>query len=233
MMLIPKSICVALVSVVLTGLAGCEGLEGARIRDQNSPTVSVRATFRPEVLSRGRSEGGIEVGYERYRANDTQQLGAGQHVDVGTQHISGPDSLHNQVTVQQGHLAYAQRISFGSHFRLEPRLGVSRMGTDLTVEPTVSTQRAQSQRWGTRFFYGITPSWRFNDVLALEARVTGSNGGAMRTYAFDAGLLVSPVPGASLRLGYSERRHTGYVPDSLSELDIRVRGPSASLVFDF
>jgi len=185
------------------------------------------------VLKHARGEGGIEVGYEAYRGEDTQTLAAGQSVNLGSRQIDGPDTLHNEVKVQQLHLAYAHRFSFGSHFKLEPRLGVARQGMEFNIEPSISLDRPTSRRFTTRFFYGVTPSWRFNDWLALEARVTGSNGGALRSYGFDAGVLLSPVRSVSLRLGYSDRRLSGYVPHSLSEIDVRTRGPSAALVFDF
>jgi hypothetical protein len=226
-----KNLC--LFGALLLTLAGCEGLQGARIRDQNSPSVAVRASMRPEALASGRREGGFEVGYERYRGEDTQGLASGEFIDVGNTSVSGPDTLRNKVTVQQLHLAYTQRITLGSHFQLEPMIGVSRLGLDFSVEPTVSTRRPATEQWGTKFWYGITPRWRFNDMWSMEVRATGSVGQAVRSYSFDGGVVFHPLPQVGLRLGYSERRHSARRFDSLSELDIRVRGPAAAVVFDF
>lgn len=233
-----RSASVVLGATALAGLVGCQGLEGARVRDNSSPAVAVRATFRPDALMRGDgSRGGIEVGYDRYRGKDTQTLNAGQNVDLNDLRVDGPDSLNNEVTVQLLHMAYTHRARWGSNFEFEPMLGGGRQGLRFKIDPTNSALRPEISRYMPVFVYGLTPRWRFNDTLALEGRVSGtvggSNGNLVRTYSFDAGLLVSPAPNVALRIGYSDRRLSAELTDSLSEVDVHVRGPAAALVFEF
>ena len=225
----------AAVAMLFGGLlSGCGGLEGARIRDNSSPAAAVRATFRPAAWARAEdSQRGIEIGYERFQGQSSQSLSSVQHIDLGNASVYGPDTLNNKVTLQSAHLAFTHRLGMGPHFELEPMIGIARTGLDFMVEPAVSAARPATQHFDTNFYFGITPRWRFNDVLALEGRVAGGVGVWMRYYSFDAGLLVNPVPNVALRLGYSERRHSAQLDDSLSEIDIRVRGPAVALVFDF
>jgi hypothetical protein len=219
-----------------TLLAGCSDLQNVRIRDHDSPAASVRVTVRPDFLARNASsQGGIELAYDRYRARDTQDLLAGQSVTVGSglQTVQGPDTLRNEATVEEGHVAYTHRFSHGAHFQVEPLLGVSRLRMKVGVEPAVSAQRLRVDHGSTHFFYGVTPRWRFNELVAVELRLQGSHGDEVRGYSTDLGVLLNPVPQVGLRIGYSERRHYGTLNDSLSDMDIRVRGPSATLLLDF
>jgi len=53
--------------------------------------------------------------------------------------------------------------------------------------------------------------------------------------SYEAAVVLSPVPNASLRLGYSERHYDtdGNIPGWYSEVNLRARGPMATLQFDF
>jgi hypothetical protein len=82
----------------------------------------------------------------------------------------------------------------------------------------------------------LTPRWRFNDWLAVEFRFSAFNASAWAAgQSYEAAVVLSPVPQMSMRLGYSERKHdvTAFVPDWYSEVNIRARGPLATLQFDF
>ena len=215
-------------------LAGCSGYQGVQVRDHDSPALALRATVRPQAWGHGqRSEGGIEFGYERYRGTSTQPIAAGTFVDVGAQTISGPDSLRNEATVQQVHVAYTHRFHFGPNFQLEPMGGLADLNLALKVKPTTAPVQPSDESRYTALIYGITPRWRFNDKVAVEARITGVSGGLVHGNSVDASLLLSPTPNVTLRVGYSDRSRYAVQRNSFSDLDIHVQGPSASLAFDF
>lgn len=214
-------------------LAGCSAYQGVQVRDDDSPALALRATVRPQAWHGQRSEGGIEFGYERYRGTSTQAIAAGTFVDVGGQSISGPDSLRNQATVQQLHVAYSHRFHFGPNFQLEPMGGLADVNLALKVKPTTAAVQPSDESRRTALIWGVTPRWRFNDKVAIEARILGLAGALVDGNSVDASLLLSPTPNVTLRVGYSDRSRYAYLPNSLSRLDIHVRGPSASLAFDF
>jgi len=216
-------------------LSGCAQNQPLSVHDDNSTAASVRATVRPDSWSRrgGRSEGGIEFGYERFNGAHTQALSTGSSVSIGGQTVNGPDTLQNSATVKMAHIAYTHRFSFGSHFQIEPLIGAARVRLNLNVKPA-STGASLHDDFGETFFlFGAMPRWRFNNWLAMEARFTMARVGATRYNNSSLGLLWNPVPSAALSVGYSERNYwqSGYA--WTSDYDIKAKGPSASLVFSF
>ena len=218
-------------------LIGCAVAEHVRVKDHNSPTASVRVTMRPEALARNpESLRGFQLGYERYRAKGTQELQAGQNVyfvPTGPS-VTGPDTLHNEATVEQTHLAYTHTFLFGPKFELEPMLGAVYLRFDTTVEPMMAASRPSLRYSGTQFYGGIVPRWRFNDFVALELRVAATaKRSDINVGGTDFGVVLRPDRRVGVWLGYSWRSGGGNLDGVSSMIDLRARGPAASLVFDF
>ncbi len=219
-------------------LAGCGAFPDAvRVNDQDSAVASVRLTVRPEAWARNaESLRGLQVGYERYRAQSTQELLAGQEIRMNPSDtpLPGPDSLRNEVTVAHAYLGYSHTFLFGRHLEMEPVFGVAHLRFDAKVQPTVSLLRPSTHYSKAVAFGGFTPRWRFNDLMALELRLTWSGRSLdIATRNADLGLVLRPEKHVGLRLGYSWREG-GWGTDFLSsEVSVRARGPSASLLFDF
>jgi hypothetical protein len=178
-------------------LVGCGVGPLLTVADNNSPSVAVRATFRPQNLSRtpGRSDGGFELGYERFEAHSTQTLEASLPAVVNGQIINPPDTLHNSATVQTAHIAYSHRFSMGSQFQLEPFVGLSALSTEFRVQPSSPAPAATARYNHSAVLVGVTPRWRFNDQWAVEARVA-----AVRFDAIDS-LTSLDLPGLFIALG--------------------------------
>lgn len=230
------------VAVLGAVLAGC-GTNPQRLtlRDSSSRDADVLVTVRPEVWSR-RSGGparGFEAGFQQYRAEGTQDLAAGETLNVRASTITGPDTLLQRAKVVTWHFGFTDRFHFGPAFEFD--LGVGGMKADMDYE-----LRPQSGVVGTQPFarsytlpYGaITPRYRFGSFVALEARLLAAgltDDAEHRRY--DAALVLSPVPQVSLRLGYSHRRTRiiVYSDPVFTSLDVTVRGrgPTASLRIDF
>ena len=214
-------------------LSGCGALS-VPVTDNESPTVSVRAVVRPQPgAGSERTGAGVEFGYEQYRAKDTRTLATGEVYSLGGVDVTGPDTLRQQATVSRAHVAWAHLIRFGPYFELEPFLGVARVNFRFKAEPVTSLLRPTINTSLTGVIGGVTPRWRFNEWLALELRITATNGSGMESFSTDAGLLLSPVPNLSLRLGYSEREQTFHDDFSFRKIEVNARGPSAQLQLQF
>ena len=234
-MLLVRAALAATVSVVLAGCAAFP--DAAHVNDQNSSVASVRVTVRPENWARNaESLRGIQVGYERYRAQGTQELKAGEEIRLNPADtpLPGPDSLRNEVTVAHAYLGYSHTFLFGRHLEVEPVFGVAHLRFDAKVQPTLSLLRPSAHYSRAVAYGGLTPRWRFNDLLALELRLTWSGRSLdIATRNADLGLVLRPEKRVGLRLGYSWRE-SGWGTDIVSsEVSVRVRGPSASLLFGF
>lgn len=219
-------------------LAGCGVFpDTVRVNDHTASVASVRVTVRPENWARNaESLRGIQVGYERYRAEGTQELRAGQEIRLNPSDtpLPGPDSLRNEVTVAHAYLGYSHTFLFGRHLELEPVFGVAHLRFDAKVQPTVSLLQPSSHYSRAVAYGGLTPRWRFNDLMALELRLTWSGRSLdIATRNADLGLVLRPEKHVGLRLGYSWREG-GWGTDIVSsEVSVSARGPSASLLFDF
>jgi hypothetical protein len=224
----------ATVSVVLSA---CGSVQSVPVRDNESATFAVRATVRPSAWRGGEREGpGIAVGYEGYRAKDTQTLAAGESIQLDGGTILGPDTLRHQADMRQGYIAYNHLFRLGSHFELEPFVGATRIHLKIKSTSADGTTRAVLNNWDTGVIGGVTPRWRFNDWVAIEARLSYFNVSAWaHGQSYEAAVVLSPVPNTSLRLGYSERRYDieDNIPGWYSEVNVRARGPMATLQFDF
>ncbi len=227
----------ALVIAALAGLTGCGTVQSVPIKDNDSSSVAVRATLRGKSGDPPRRAGpGVEVGYEGYRARDTQSLAAGQVIVLEGGSILGPETLRHEATLRQGYVAYNHLLRFGQSFELEPFVGATRVHLRVKTDTTSGTSVPVLDDWRTGVIGGVTPRWRFNDWLAIEARLSYFNASAWaHGQSYEAAVVLSPVPNVSLRLGYSERKHDvdAFVPGWYSEVDIRARGPLATLQFDF
>ncbi len=228
----------ALAATVGLLLAGCGVFpETVHVNDRHSTVASVRVTVRPETWARNaESLRGIQVGYERYRAQGTQELLAGEEVVLksGTTPLLGPDSLRNEVTVAHAYLGYSHTFLFGRNVEIEPIFGVAHLRFDAKVQPTVSPLQPSMHYSRAVAYGGLTPRWRFNDLMALELRLAWSGRSLdIGTRNADLGLVLRPEKHVGLRLGYSWRQ-SGWRTDNLSsEVSVSARGPSAALLFDF
>jgi hypothetical protein len=221
----------ALVAVV----AGCGSVQNVPIRDRESAAGSVRATFHGTSGTRP-SGPGVEVGYEHYTAKDTQVLGVGESVLLDGGSFFGPDTLRHKAKMQYGYIAYNHRFRFGDHFELEPFIGAARVQLKLRTTPNSGVTTTTLNDSDTGFIGGVTPRWRFNDRVAVEARLSYLHTSAWASGStYEAALVLSPLPQVALRLGYSDRRHDiePLVPGAASEVNIRARGPMATLQFGF
>lgn len=223
--------------VCLAGLTACGALQSVPVTDNNSASFAVRATLRGKSGERNERSGpGVEIGYESYRARDTQTLAPGEVIVLEGASIVGPDTLHHEARLRQGYVAYNHLFRFGPNFQLEPFVGATRVHLRITTDTASGATRPMLDDWRTGVIGGVTPRWRFNDWLAIEARLSYFNASAWaHGQSYEAAVVLSPVPNVSLRLGYSERRHDveAVVPGWYSEVNIRARGPLATLQFDF
>jgi hypothetical protein len=222
-------------------LAGCGALQQVSVKDDNASSVAARAAIHPQSWARGGgSEPGIEVGLVRQRASSSRVLGAGEVLVLGGQSVLGPDTANQVATVQQGHVAYNHRFRFGassgSGFELEPFVGVARYNLRFRLEPSASTVRPEVNEWHSAVIGGVTPRWRFNPWLTLEARIEGLGGSRIDSRQVEAALVISPAPQLALRLGYADRRHSMDLVEpgtSWTRVELRARGPFAALQLEF
>lgn len=211
------------------------------LRDNSSRDADVVVTVRPEAWSR-RSGGparGFEAGYQRYRAEGPQTLATGESIIVRGTPIPGPDTLDQKATIATWHLGFTDRFYFGPAFELDVGVGGMKMEMSYELVPRSGAVGAQPFAREVTLPYGaITPRWRFGPHVALESRLTaaGLTDDAEHRH-YDVGLLLSPVPQLTLRLGYSQRRARldAYADPVFSSVEVvtRSRGPSLGLRVDF
>jgi hypothetical protein len=164
------------------------------------------------------------------------RLAGGESIQLEGGTILGPDTLRHQADMRQGYIAYNHLFRLGSHFELEPFVGATRIHLKIKSTSADGTTRAVLNNWDTGVIGGVTPRWRFNDWVAIEARLSYFNVSAWaHGQSYEAAVVLSPVPNTSLRLGYSERRYDieDNIPGWYSEVNVRARGPMATLQFDF
>ncbi len=198
----------------LVMLTACSSNQYIPVHDKDSPSFAMRGAIRPKAWQRNeRVAHGIEVGYEGYRAKDTQALAAGQSLDLdgglfpgGTGTINGPASLNHQFSYRQLHVAYAPLIRFGTNFELEPLAGVARKHVKVETQPAGRASINVVDEWRTSAIAGVTPRWRFNDWLAAEVRWTYTGGTSEKGTSTEVAAVLSPSPNVALRLGYGYRR---------------------------
>ena len=221
-----------------TMLLGCGNIKTVPIKDTNAPGGAVRATFRglrgepPQRLGAG-----IEVGYEGYQAKGTQSLAAGESIVLRDATFTGPQDLRHEARLQQLYVAYNHRFGFGPHLEFEPYVGVTQVWAKvLTTQPSGNRVTAMDER-GVGVTAGFTPRWRFNDRVAVELRYNFFDTRLRTTgISYEAMLVLSPADHVALRLGWTGRNHTiaeRFIVGFTSEIDVRTRGPMASLQFDF
>lgn len=221
-------------------LAGCGSVQNVPVKDNNSPAVAVRATYHSKVADAGGEKygAGVEVGFESYRASDTQTLASGQFVAIeGGTRVNGPDTLNHDARVQELHLAYNHRIRFGEQFQLEPFVGVSRTHLKFNSSSASGANIPTFDESKVGIIGGVTPRWRFNESWAVEARMSYSvyDGGWAHGQSYEAAVVMNPHPQVAVRLGYSERRYDiePFLNGWFSEVNVRARGPVATLQFEF
>ncbi|HET7792278.1 MAG TPA: hypothetical protein VFL64_02740 [Rhizobacter sp.] len=223
----------------LTVLAGCGSVQNAYVKDTSSPAYAVRATLRGgDADAGGRKRGpGVEIGYEGYRAEGTQTLNAGESIWLPGGAVFGPQTLSHTARVEQFYVAYNHRLRFGSSFELEPYVGVTSAKLKFETTPSGSSTAMLLDNRETGVTAGITPRWRFTDLVATEFRYNYiETHEFVRGSSYEVAVVVTPVPQVGLRLGWSDRRHfvkSDATPQVGSEVSIRARGPLATLQFDF
>lgn len=221
----------------VAALAGCGSVQNVPVRDTQSPAGAVRGSFHGGGRDADRPSGpGVEAGYEYYTAKDTQTLAAGQSVVLDGGSFFGPATLQHRARLQYGYVAYNHRFRFGEHFELEPFIGAARVRMRLQTASAAGSAVTMIDDRRTGAIGGVTPRWRFNPWLGVEARLSylqASSRASGETY--ELALLLSPVPQVAVRLGISDRRHDieSAIPGGTSEVNIRARGPMATLQLDF
>ncbi|MEO8155735.1 MAG: hypothetical protein ABI605_21940 [Rhizobacter sp.] len=221
----------------LAMLAGCGAIQHVPVNDDNSASVAVRASFhRRSAETNERYGSGIEVGYESYRARDTQTLAAGESISLDGGTVFGPSTLQHEARLRQGYVTYNHLLRFGPHFQLEPFVGLTRVNLRIRSDPGSGSTLLLLDEWRSGVLGGVTPRWCFNDWVAIEARLSYfDTGDWVHGKSYEAALVLSPVPNVSVRLGYSERYHDVETLGSgwSSEVNIRARGPLATLQLNF
>lgn len=229
---------------LLAMLGGCSSYQNASINDHNAPGAAVRATFRGMQGDSPRRLGpGVEVGYETYRAEGTQSLRAGETLsfrDPAMTTFTGPQELAHDARLSQLYMAYNHRFGIGSHLELEPYVGATRVRVKVLTTPQGGAGVRVIDDTQSGVTMGLTPRWRFNDKLAVELRYnairTGRRhaSGVTSGTTYEAVAVLSPANHVALRLGWVDRQHkTGDDLDLFSSVNIRSKGPMASLQFDF
>ena len=219
-------------------LVGCGNIQNVPIKDTNAPGFAVRATFRGLSGEPARRLGpGIEVGYEGYRAKGTQSLAVGESIVLPDATFAGPQDLRHEASLRQFYVAYNHRFGFGPHLEFEPYVGATQVRAKVYTTPASGNRVTAFDESSVGLTAGFTPRWRFNDQVAVELRYNFF-GTRLRTtgISYEAMLVLSPAEHVALRLGWTGRNHT--VADTFpigftSEIDVRTRGPMASLQFDF
>lgn len=227
-------------ALMATLLAGCAVPQRLTLRDSNSNDAALLISLRPAAWGRpGGPARGFEAGYQQYRAEGPATLGTGETLTLSGQLVTGPAVLDQKAKVVASHFGFVDRFYFGPSFELDVGVGGLKLDVDYELRPqsgAIGTQpfaRSHTLPYGT-----ITPRQRLSPLFALEARLAVA--GALDRAGherLDAVFVVTPVPQASLRLGYSWRRTgiTSWSDPVFDYLDLRIRarGPAASLRLDF
>jgi hypothetical protein len=221
-----------------TLLVGCGSIQNVPIKDTNAPGGAVRATFRGLSGEPARRLGaGIEVGYEGYRPKGTQSLAAGESVLLLDATFTGPQDLRHEASLRQFYVAYNHRFGFGPHLEFEPYVGVTQVWAKVLTTPASGNRVTAFDERSVGVTAGFTPRWRFNDRVAVELRYNFFGTRLDTTgISYEAMLVLSPAEHVALRLGWTGRNHTisdNFPVGITSEIDVRTRGPMASLQFDF
>jgi len=215
---------------------GCNSLQHVNVHDKSASKFATRVVVRPDGFpATKRSKGGIELGYEQYRGNGNQRVESGNQVTLDGNTITGPDTLRNEVKIQQGHVSYNHLINFG-RFELEPRVGLAFQQVDVTAVSATNPALAplSTRERGTYLSGGITPRFKFNDMMAIEARLALSLASGRRSADGELMLVFNPAPTLSLRAGYFKReQHLSGDFGTHSNLEVELSGPSAALVLNF
>lgn len=216
-------------------LAGCSSMQELNVNDDQASKVSAHVVVRPQALSRSaRSEGGIEFGYEQYRGHSKQQLSPGQWVALENGTLTGPDTVDNKLRVDQMHVSYNHRFTFG-RFQLEPRVGLGWMQIDMHARSANPALAGLSNRQQDVYVVGgVAPRFNFNDMLALEARYSAATAKKFRWSSDgEVVLVLRPTPALSLRAGYFAREQRLLDEFGRSDISISLQGPTVSLGLSF
>jgi hypothetical protein len=230
--------CIALASAV-AATSGCGVWQQLSMRDDNAPSVAVRAAFRPQAWARDERLGpGFEAGFERLRAHDVRRLAAGETLVLAGQTLTGPDDLGQSALVRRAQVVYTHPLYFGSLFQLEPFLGLAKVRLTYRASPAASALRPTLTASHTGVIGGITPRVRIDDRFAVEARFSlmpSYSGADVYVHGAEVAAVLTPVRQVALRLGYAQRR-VGTDFDAgvnRTEFDLRANGPFATLQFEF
>jgi hypothetical protein len=223
---------------VLAALSGCGVWQSLSVRDDEAPSVALRAAVRPQGWARSERPGpGFEIGYERHRAKDVRTLAAGESITLDTQVVTGPDTMGQNATVQLAHVAYTHPLYFGGYFELEPFGGVAQVKVRYRAEPASSALRPELNTSRTSVIGGITPRLRLNEWVAVEARFCFVPRTDADVYgrSVEVSAVLTPVRQLALRLGYAQRRYGAdfNIDTAWTQLDVRSSGPFAALQFEF
>lgn len=227
----------ALTVAAAVAASGC-AVQNVPIRDTSSPNFAVRATFRGSSGEPAQRRGpGVEIGIEGFRAKGTQQLAAGESVVLEGVAFVGPQALQHKAKLQQVYVAYNHLIPLGRHLEIEPYVGLTEAQAKVTTTTASGASVTSVDLHRVGVTGGVTPRWRFNDQLALELRVNFINASPrISGHNFEGALVLRPAQNMALRVGWSDRKHTlaeAWGPLDLSDVEVRSRGPLATLQFDF
>jgi hypothetical protein len=228
---------VALGGVLTAGCSHQRTLDEVQLQDKGAPSYTAAVFIRPESMMHGRRghRGGFEAAYERYRGDDTQEVGIDHYVSLNGADIDGPQIAMTSVKIDHGHFGYNHLFRMGSHFELEPMLGVSFDQMKVTAQGSVPGSRLlteEVERWG--LLIAVTPRYNFNQYIGIETRVSGGSdfkSGGVASIGFS--LVARPAAGVTLKVGHYSRSQEIEPLRPGSDLDTGLQGFSGTVAFDF
>jgi hypothetical protein len=228
--------------LIATIFAGCHTnpasvRDDVQFLDDDAPAYNGSVVVRPEDMRlRGKAgRGGIEFGYERYRGESEQEVETNHFVQLGSTSFSGPQTVLHTVDVQHGHIAYNHLFNFGSHFELEPALGVSydkMIATSRRESVSLPLAKDDQHSWG--LMVRVTPRFMINRFIGLQAQVrTGPDGDGEWTGNFSGAAILRPVPNVELKAGYYQHNQEFDLRSGTSDVEAEFEGFLAHVTFIF
>jgi len=244
--------------LIVSCLHGCSSSPvHSSVDDSRANMISGTLIIRPESWrsdSDRRGHSGIELGYEHQSGKGTQSLKTNEFVQYGSDvRLNGPQKLSHDVSVDHAHIAYNRLMSFGSHFQLEPAIGIAHdevniesngMGSFLNNNTTGDTKIGLRQTL-TGVTLGVIPRWNFNHYFAVELPIRFGAGYSSRTESvtgtfsshsnngltemINPSLVFYPSKNVALSVGYIDREQSVETAITKSNIDLSFSGVSAAI----
>jgi hypothetical protein len=254
----------AVVACLMT--SGCAGLRynaNLGVSDHNSAmttgSVIVRPeSWRPDSARRERrfGRGGVELSYQSLRADSKQYIDNHEYISFRQPDPAKPDSylrfdgpqiVSNSTTIDHAHLAYNRLIEFGRQRSVSIELGLGASYNRFTVDAlSADGQKLHYTDSNVVFGFGVTPRWRVNQYLTIEAREwLDSNSLYLRADNVSSlAMVFTPVKHVEISAGYYNQQrglNTDHRPEGnyqltdtvSSNIIVNVSGPALGLRFVF